>query len=163
MSHEHGGMTRREFLSRAAVTTGSVVLASAAAPALGAQVAGRGAEPKLGAQLIGKLEGPELVMDPEKWPKKFGEAPSMCLAALANSSSSAAFGIVIAGGACGWAGFTVLSCLPMTLSFTGWGCEPCPRSVGADAGALPSCLYSLRFGSWSFWSIDSLAACSACP
>ncbi|MGD0266361.1 MAG: hypothetical protein ABSD47_15600 [Candidatus Methylomirabilota bacterium] len=70
-------MTRREFLSRAAVTTGSVVLASAAAPALGAQVAGRGAEPKLGAQLIGKLEGPELVMDPEKWPKKFGEAPML--------------------------------------------------------------------------------------
>ena len=33
--------------------------------------------PKLGAQLIGKLEGPELILDPAKWPKKFGEAPML--------------------------------------------------------------------------------------
>ena len=34
-------------------------------------------EAKLGAQLIGKLEGPELVLDPAKWPKKFAEAPML--------------------------------------------------------------------------------------
>ncbi|HTX53209.1 MAG TPA: ABC transporter substrate-binding protein [Candidatus Baltobacteraceae bacterium] len=31
----------------------------------------------LGAQLIGKLEGPELVLDPAKWPKRFAEAPML--------------------------------------------------------------------------------------
>src|SRR5262249_1832243 len=34
-------------------------------------------EPKLGAQLIGKLEGPELILDPAKWPTKFSEAPML--------------------------------------------------------------------------------------
>ena len=32
---------------------------------------------KIGAQLIGKLEGPELVLDATKWPKKFAEAPML--------------------------------------------------------------------------------------
>jgi peptide/nickel transport system substrate-binding protein len=31
----------------------------------------------MGAQLIGKLEGPELILDPARWPKKFGEAPML--------------------------------------------------------------------------------------
>src|SRR5467141_2049044 len=34
-------------------------------------------EPKLGAQLIGKLEGPELILDHVKWPKKLAEAPML--------------------------------------------------------------------------------------
>ncbi len=37
----------------------------------------RGRRPKLGAQLIGKLEGPELILDPAKWPTKFSEAPML--------------------------------------------------------------------------------------
>ena len=32
---------------------------------------------KIGAQLIGNLEGPELVLDATKWPKKFAEAPML--------------------------------------------------------------------------------------
>ena len=77
MSHKHPGMTRREFLRRTAVASSGAALASIAVPAIGAQAPAAGAQPKLGAQLIGKLEGPELVLDPGKWPKKFGEAPML--------------------------------------------------------------------------------------
>ena len=31
---------------------------------------------RIGRNLIGKLEGPELILDPAKWPKKYGEAPA---------------------------------------------------------------------------------------
>jgi peptide/nickel transport system substrate-binding protein len=68
------GMTRREFLRNAALATGAVTL-SGLAPGL--PPVGRAAEQKLGAQLIGKLEGPELILNPEKWPKKFSEAPML--------------------------------------------------------------------------------------
>ena len=70
--------TRREFLRDAALTAGAVGAASLLPPALPG-VAGRAQaqEAKLGAQLIGKLEGPELVLDPAKWPKKFAEAPML--------------------------------------------------------------------------------------
>ena len=70
--------TRREFLREAALTAGAVGAASLLPPALPG-VAGRAQaqEAKLGAQLIGKLEGPELVLDPAKWPKKFAEAPML--------------------------------------------------------------------------------------
>jgi peptide/nickel transport system substrate-binding protein len=77
MSHKYPGMTRREFLRRTAVASSGAALASIAVPAIGAQAPAAGAQPKLGAQLIGKLEGPELVLDPGKWPKKFGEAPML--------------------------------------------------------------------------------------
>ncbi|MBI2561700.1 MAG: ABC transporter substrate-binding protein [candidate division NC10 bacterium] len=72
MSQKRKRMTRREFLRDAALATGTVALAGVI-PAQGH--AGQAAEPRLGAQLIGKLEGPELVLDPAKWPKKFNEAP----------------------------------------------------------------------------------------
>lgn len=70
--------TRREFLRDAALTAGAVGAASLLPPAL-PDVTGRAQaqEAKLGAQLIGKLEGPELVLDPAKWPKKFAEAPML--------------------------------------------------------------------------------------
>jgi peptide/nickel transport system substrate-binding protein len=74
MAHKRKGVTRREFLRDAALATGTVALAGLTP----AQVrAGQAAEPKLGTQLIGKLEGPELVLDPAKFPKKFGQAPML--------------------------------------------------------------------------------------
>lgn len=72
MSQKRKRMTRREFLRDAALATGTVALAGV----IPTQArAGQASEPKLGAQLIGKLEGPELVLDPAKWPKKFSQAP----------------------------------------------------------------------------------------
>jgi len=70
MVKKQRGMARREFLQSAGLTAGAVALAGFAPTALWAGE-------KLGAQLIGKLEGPELVLDPAKWPKKFGEAPML--------------------------------------------------------------------------------------
>ena len=67
--------TRREFLRDAAVVAGGAALAGAL-PAVTASAQGAKApEAKIGAQLIGKLEGPELILDATKWPKKFAEAP----------------------------------------------------------------------------------------
>jgi peptide/nickel transport system substrate-binding protein len=74
MSHRKQGMTRREFLRNASLTTGAVVLAGVGSTTT---LAGQKTEPKLGAQFIGKLEGPELILDPTKWPKTFGEAPPL--------------------------------------------------------------------------------------
>ncbi len=71
MSDERDDLTRREFLRDAALVTGSVALAGV--PEL--TWAGQAAEPKLGAQFIGKLEGPTIVLDVTKFPKKFAEAP----------------------------------------------------------------------------------------
>ena len=77
MAKKPQGRTRREFLRDATVAAGSVALAGAL-PAVDAVAQGAKApEPKLGAQLIGKLEGPELILDPAKWPKKFAEAPML--------------------------------------------------------------------------------------
>ncbi|HYL81127.1 MAG TPA: ABC transporter substrate-binding protein, partial [Candidatus Acidoferrum sp.] len=72
MSKKRSGVTRREFLCGAALATGTVAVAGIS-PSLA--LGGQAAQPKMGAQLIGKLEGPELVLDPAKWPRKFGEAP----------------------------------------------------------------------------------------
>jgi peptide/nickel transport system substrate-binding protein len=74
MAQKRTGLTRREFLRDAAMATGGVALAGLIP---GPAHAGQASEPKLGAQLIGKLEGPELILDPAKWPKKFGEAPML--------------------------------------------------------------------------------------
>ena len=71
MSRQRKGVTRREFLRNAALATG----AGAVAGALPRSATAQAQPPKLGAQLIGKLEGPELVLDPAKWPTKFSEAP----------------------------------------------------------------------------------------
>jgi len=70
MVKKRRGMARREFLQSAGLTAGAVAMAGFAPTALWAGE-------RLGAQLIGKLEGPELVLDPAKWPKKFGEAPML--------------------------------------------------------------------------------------
>ncbi len=35
------------------------------------------AEPQIGSELIGKLEGPEIVLDAARFPKQFGEAPTL--------------------------------------------------------------------------------------
>jgi len=67
-------VTRREFLRNAALGAGAITLSGQAARLASA---GQAAEPKLGAHLIGKLEGPELILNPAKWPKKFKEAPML--------------------------------------------------------------------------------------
>jgi peptide/nickel transport system substrate-binding protein len=74
MSQESKGRTRREFLQETALASGVLTLGGIA-PTL--VLAGQAGEPKLGASLIGKLEGPEYILDPHKWPKKFGEAPML--------------------------------------------------------------------------------------
>jgi peptide/nickel transport system substrate-binding protein len=70
MAKQRKGYTRRQFLWGATVATGGLVLTDLV-PKAWAQT------PKLGAQLIGKLEGPEIIRDPAKWPKKFSEAPML--------------------------------------------------------------------------------------
>src|SRR5215510_3380801 len=69
------GPSRREFIRDAALLTGGLAATGLGSRAL-AQ-AQTGAPPKLGGQLIGKLEGPELILDPAKWPTKFNEAPML--------------------------------------------------------------------------------------
>ena len=74
MSRKQAGVTRREFLRDVTLGHGR--------PGPGRDrpdrpLAAQAGEQKIGAQLIGKLEGPELVLDPAKWPKKFGEAPAL--------------------------------------------------------------------------------------
>ncbi len=76
MARKPKGLTRREFLRDAALAAGAMGVAGAL-PAATASAQGKAAEPKLGSQLIGKLEGPELILDPAKWPKKFAEAPPL--------------------------------------------------------------------------------------
>jgi len=70
--------TRRELLVDSALLTGVTALATAPLDPVRAQVAATAAAaPRLGSQLIGKLEGPELVLDPAKWPVKWAEAPML--------------------------------------------------------------------------------------
>src|SRR5262249_57303797 len=75
MANRSGSWTRRDFLRTAALASGTVA-AGTPLPVFG-QAAKPAESPKLGAQLIGKLEGPELILDPAKWPKKFSEAPML--------------------------------------------------------------------------------------
>ncbi len=75
MSRKRNGVSRREFIRDAALLSGG--LAAVGLPGTVRGQTAAGAPPKLGAQLIGKLEGPELVLDPAKWPKKFSEAPML--------------------------------------------------------------------------------------
>jgi peptide/nickel transport system substrate-binding protein len=74
MAKKRTGVTRREFLQHAALASGAVALTGLVPTAT---LAGQTGEPKIGTQLIGKLEGPSLVLDPAKWPTKFGEAPML--------------------------------------------------------------------------------------
>src|SRR5262250_969353 len=70
MARQRKGYTRRQFLWGTTLATGGMVFRDLI-PTAWAQT------PKLGAQLIGKLEGPEIIRDPAKWPKKFSEAPML--------------------------------------------------------------------------------------
>src|SRR5262245_23747782 len=80
MPRKRNGVSRREFIRDAALLTGGLAAVGMPGTALGQGSGGAapsGAPPKLGAQLIGKLEGPELILDPAKWPTKFSEAPML--------------------------------------------------------------------------------------
>jgi len=72
MSRKRTGITRREFLRSTAMATGAAAL-TGLPPATA--LAGQADAPRLGAQLIGTLEGPTLILDPTKWPKRFAESP----------------------------------------------------------------------------------------
>jgi peptide/nickel transport system substrate-binding protein len=65
---------RRTFLELVMAAAGAAGLDSVIPGLAGA--AGKAPE-KLGAQFIGKLEGPEIIRDVAKFPKKFGEAPML--------------------------------------------------------------------------------------
>jgi peptide/nickel transport system substrate-binding protein len=69
--------TRREFLRDATFAAGAAALAGALPVATATAQGTKAPEAKIGAHLIGKLEGPELVLDATKWPKKFAEAPML--------------------------------------------------------------------------------------
>jgi hypothetical protein len=78
MAKKPGTLSRRDFLRDAALAAGAVGVASMLPPgAAGLVATAHAQEAKIGAQLIGKLEGPELVLDATKWPKKFAEAPML--------------------------------------------------------------------------------------
>src|SRR5256712_1124219 len=70
MDRQRKRVTRRELIRNAALAAGGFTLAGLV-PEAWAQT------PKLGGQLIGKLEGPTIIRDPAKWPKKFNEAPML--------------------------------------------------------------------------------------
>jgi len=89
---EHKKLNRREFLQLTALSVAGVALAGcntptatpAATPATKeAPIEAATAVPatqdasKIGSELIGKLEGPEIIRDSGKFPKKFGEAPML--------------------------------------------------------------------------------------
>lgn len=89
------GISRREFLRLAALTTGSVALAgyaqqfnsltpdkAAAATAVPTATGAAGADVLPGTTselggLVGTLEGPEIILDPDLIPKTFSEAPML--------------------------------------------------------------------------------------
>src|SRR5438128_9743049 len=77
MGREPPGRPRREFFRDAAIAAGGAALAGALPAADAVAQGAKAPEPKLGAQLIGKLEGPELILDHAKWPKKLAEAPML--------------------------------------------------------------------------------------
>jgi peptide/nickel transport system substrate-binding protein len=56
-------------------TSGALATGSTPAAPLAAAKVSPTPEAKIGLSLIGKLEGPEIILDPAKFPKKFGEAP----------------------------------------------------------------------------------------
>ncbi len=71
MGKRRAGVTRREFFQDAALAAGGLTLAGLLPTGV---LAG---EAKMGAQFIGKLEGPELILDPTKYPRTFAEAPML--------------------------------------------------------------------------------------
>ncbi len=73
MSRTRADVSRREFLLDAAIAAGGVGLVGL----FPTRTLSGQAETKLGAHLIGKLEGPEIIRDVAKFPKKFAEAPML--------------------------------------------------------------------------------------
>ena len=71
---ERTAIGRRTFLELAVAAAGAAGLESVMPGFAGAAAK---APEKLGAQFIGKLEGPEIIRDVAKFPKKFGEAPML--------------------------------------------------------------------------------------
>ena len=71
MPRNGAGVTRREFLRDTVVAAGTLGMATLAGVPVGA------GEVRMGANLIGKLEGPTLILDPTRYPKKFGQAPTL--------------------------------------------------------------------------------------
>ena len=74
MAKKHTGVTRREFLRNTGLAAGAMAVTGLAPTTA---MAGQAGEQKIGAQLIGKLEGPSLILDPAKFPKKLSEAPAL--------------------------------------------------------------------------------------
>jgi peptide/nickel transport system substrate-binding protein len=77
MARQGREVTRRRFIRDAGLAAASASLAHAVPSSVFAQGAAPAGAPKLGAQLMGKLEGPEIVLDAARWPKKFAEAPTL--------------------------------------------------------------------------------------
>jgi len=77
MPKKRNGVSRRDFIRNAALLSGGLAAVGVPGTVRGQTAGGAAAPPKLGAQLIGKLEGPELILDPAKWPTKFSEAPML--------------------------------------------------------------------------------------
>src|SRR3990170_5019905 len=73
------GLSRREFLQMGVGgivgLAGLSLLSACGAPE--ATPTAKPEEPKIGRHLIGKLEGPEIITDAAKFPKKFNEAPML--------------------------------------------------------------------------------------
>ncbi len=71
----NGRLSRRTFLQLATAAAAGAALPESLLGAVRSAAAGAAAP--LGAQFIGKLEGPEIIRDVAKFPKKFGEAPML--------------------------------------------------------------------------------------
>ena len=89
---EHRKLSRREFLQLTAISVAGVALAGCGTPTTApvttpatkeAPIEAATAVPatqeaaKIGSELIGKLEGPEIIRDSSRFPKTFGEAPTL--------------------------------------------------------------------------------------
>ena len=74
MSRQQGNVNRREFLRGALRTAGALALPELL-PAM--TLAGQAGLPRFGSRLIGTLEGPELILEPARRPRRRGEAPML--------------------------------------------------------------------------------------
>jgi peptide/nickel transport system substrate-binding protein len=72
-----GRLSRRTFLQLATAAAAGAALPESLLGVVRSAAAAAGAAQPLGAQFIGKLEGPEIIRDVAKFPKKFNEAPML--------------------------------------------------------------------------------------